>query len=286
MTTHNLDIDELSQRAPLAMLFHENSKITRASRDWLTESLDEFAANDAELRKSLTAAKTYPGADRIPLPDRAELPPPSTPLSEVLARRRSVREYADRPIPLRLLGSLLEHAYGVTARVPLEFEGGVMTQSLRAAPSGGGLYPIELYVVAFPQTPTGDADLRSGAYHYHPLDRCLELVRSDCPRSAIEPLVFTPDNRLAAPVLIVLTGRWQHALAKYGERGYRVMLLDAGHVAQNLMLAATSLGLASCPLAGFLDDPLASELRLDSNAEPVLCLLSLGFPLVGQPFQG
>lgn len=281
MTTRPPEADDLTERAPLALLYHENSKITRASRDSLAESIDEFAASDAELRKSLTGTKSYPGADRIPLPARADLPRPDSALSEALANRRSVREYSDRPIPFPLLGSLLDHACGVTARTAVSLEGGELIQSLRAAPSGGALFPIETYVVVLPQAshPTSpSSELNPGVYHFHPLDRCLEFVRSELPREALEPLVFVPSQQLVVPVLIVLSGRWQRPLVKYGERGYRNLWLDAGHVAQNLMLVATSLGLATCPIAGFQDDALAAPLQLNPREEPVLYLLTVGFP--------
>ncbi len=289
MTKDAYTTDDLAKRAPLALLFHENSKITRASRDWLAESISEFTDSDTELRKSLTGTKTYPGADRILLPPRHELPYPQGSLADLLQRRRSVRELTEQPIPLRLIGSLLEHACGVTARMDVALDGGDLTQSLRAAPSGGALYPIEIYLVVWPNDggpASTTATLRPGVYHFHPVDRCLEIVRSELPREVLEQLVFTSTNRMDAPAMIVLTGRWQRPLIKYGERGYRILWLDAGHLAQNLMLVATSLGLATCPIAGFQDDALAAELGINSREEPVLYLLTVGFPQSPLPMGG
>ena len=70
-------------------------------------------------------------------------------------------------------------------------------------------------------------------------------------------------------------------MRKYGERGYRVLLLDAGHVAQNILLVATALGIGACTVAGFHDDALAHELGVDAQEEPVLYTLTLGHPSSG-----
>ena len=65
-------------------------------------------------------------------------------------------------------------------------------------------------------------------------------------------------------------------LAKYGERGYRILLLDAGHLAENVLLTAAALNLSACPLAGFFDDRLARTLELNPTEEPVLYAITIG----------
>ena len=111
-------------------------------------------------------------------------------------------------------------------------------QRLRAHPSGGALYPIETYLVAL-----AVEGLAAGVYHYHAPDNCLEPVSLGARPDQFGPLVLTATARLDAAALVVLSARWEQPIAKYGERSYRVMLLDAGHVAQNLLLVATALGL-------------------------------------------
>lgn len=265
----------LSKLAPICLMYHENSKINRSSEHLLTESIAEFTSNIDELRRSTSAAKTYPGSARVQLSDVRSVPKVNQPLNVVLSRRRSVRAYAPKALSLPNLTALLEHADGVTGQLrdPVHAE---IVQSVRAAPSGGALYPIEVYVVAL------NVDgLSAGVYHYHPVQRCLEVLRLGDFSEQIGSLVLTGQPQLTAAAVIVLTGRWNLPLRKYGERGYRVLLLDAGHVAQNILLVATALGIGACPVAGFHDDALARELGVDAQEEPVLYTLTLGHPPAG-----
>jgi SagB-type dehydrogenase family enzyme len=260
----------LSELAPLALLYHENSKINRATLPYLAESIGEFAADVEQLRRSATAAKTYPGSDRIELARLGRLPRPDQPLDVVLAGRRSVREFSAAPVPLRAVASLLQRALGVTGEMT-HAEHPEIRQRMRAHPSGGALYPIETYLVALRVE-----QLDAGVYHYHAPDECLEVVRRANLTDRLASLVLTAGGPFDAAGVIVLAARWEQSIAKYGERSYRVVLLDAGHVAQNLLLVATGLGLATCPVAGFHDDALAAEVGLDPNREPVLYLILFG----------
>src|SRR5665647_1412186 len=110
--------------------------------------------------------KSYPEAPRVALPPLTSGAgaPADAGLFDVLARRRSVREYGPPPLDLEELGGLLWAAAGVTARQ--------VGFAFRTAPSAGGLFPIEHYVVA--NSVTG---LEPGVYHYAVLDEALELLR-------------------------------------------------------------------------------------------------------------
>src|SRR5262245_7616086 len=103
--------------APLAQLFHENSKINRSSLTYLAESIGEFTASPDELRRSTTAAKTYPGGKRIELSRLRAVPRPHESLDRVLTRRRSVRECSSRPVALPLLAGLFKHSCGITGEM-------------------------------------------------------------------------------------------------------------------------------------------------------------------------
>jgi SagB-type dehydrogenase family enzyme len=259
--------------APLATLYHENSKLSVATERDLAESIAEFAADPDEIGRAATATKTYANSRRVELSQFADRRRCDRPFHRVLAERRTVRDFAEASLSLAEIGALLEHACGVTGETSVgEIEG--LKQQLRAAPSGGALYPIETYLVAL------DVEgLDGGVYHYHPVARALETVCSSATRDQFAPLVITaPGPPLSAPALLVLSARWERVLAKYGERGYRNLLLDAGHSAQNLLLTATALGLAACPLGGFYDDRLASALQLDPCEEPVLYAIMVGKP--------
>jgi SagB-type dehydrogenase family enzyme len=79
-----------------------------------------------------------------------------------------------------------------------------------------------------------------------------------------------------APVCFVLSALFQRTRWKYRERAYRYILLEAGHIGQNLYLAATSMGLGGCAVGAFLDDKLNTLLGLDGEEEAALYLIPVG----------
>ena len=89
---------------------------------------------------------------------------------------------------------------------------------------------------------------------------------------------MTNELPFLAAVVIVLSSVLRRNLFKYHDRGYRMVLMEAGEVAQSLALQATSLGLGTVFMGGFFDDELARLLGLDEVSEP--CLLPV---VVGRP---
>ena len=237
------------QEADLGLRYHEWSKPGHARYegpppDWGTQP---------------PRYKTYPDAPRIALP---------TPPEEegghwmtVVRARRSQRSYRDEPISLAELGQLLFAAQGIT----------YPPGELRAAPSAGALYPIELYASAHRV-----ADLPTGLYHYAVQTHELELVRADDLRGAISAAGLGQGFLGEANVCFVLSAIFQRTRWKYRERTYRYVLLEAGHVAQNLCLAATALGLGACPVGAFFDDDLNALLELDGRDEAALYIVAVG----------
>ncbi len=204
--------------------------------------------------------KTYPDAPRVKLPDLAL---DDSGLFDALARRRSVRAYSSEPLALGELGALLWAAAGITAR-----QGGF---ALRTAPSAGGLYPIEHYVVA-----NAVEGLEQGVYHYDVLGRALERLYAGDLRLPLARAAL--DQRIAADAqaVFVWTAVLERSRWKYGERFLRYVLLDAGHIAENVALAATALGLGTCQIAAFYDEEAAAILGVDPELEPVVYLSTAG----------
>lgn len=211
--------------------------------------------------------RTYPGAARIDLPGGdADL---EGRLGDLLSRRRSVREYRREPIPLETLGSLLRASYGVRGYREIE---GQWVQD-RAVPSAGALYPLELYVATALVERLGD-----GIYHYDARAHALELLDSGDHRDALALMTVGQRMVQQAGVVIIITALFERTMWKYGQRGYRYVLLDAGHLAQTIYLCAASLGLAASAIGGFFDAELNEYLHLPQGEES-LYLLSLGLPI-------
>jgi len=207
------------------------------------------------------AYKNYPEAESV------ELPEPDTtggaPLWETIAGRRSFREFKNKPVDLKTVSQLLWAGQGITGRV-FDFE-------LRAAPSAGALYPVETYVVCHHVE-----NLEAGLYHYNVRAHALESLKK---ADLQDPLMHAG---LMQPVLfecavafvwtaIVKRSRW-----KYRQRCYRYIYLDAGHIAQNLTLAAEAMGLGSCLIGALFDDEVNRLLEVDGVEETVLYMCAVG----------
>ena len=255
--------------APLARLYHENSKLQPATADYLAEHIGEFATDPDMLRRSISSAKTYPTSNRISLEKIRKLKV-KLPLADALAARRSKRSFANLPLKLAEYATLLESAAGVSATT-FPSMGGGLPQRLRTYPSAGALYCVETYVIVI-----NGSEPAPGIYHYHSEQSALELVRGDCTKEQIDSCFLPGPLRLQAPAYLILTARWEMLLQKYQERGYRLAHLEAGHVAQNVLLVSQALQLAACPLAAFYDDRLASLLQLDLREESPLYVIAMG----------
>lgn len=206
--------------------------------------------------------KVYAKAERVALPAPA---PPKADLWEALARRRSVRAFGGPRLTLPELATLLWAGAGVTA-----VQAGY---ALRTAPSAGALYPVETYVVAHRVE-----GLEPGAYHYAVLERALERLRAADLRAAAAAAALDQDIAGSADVLFVWSAVWRRSTWKYGQRAYRYVPLDAGHIAQNVALAAVALGLGSCQIAAFYDDEADTLVGLDGKDESVVYMTAVGRP--------
>ena len=198
----------------------------------------------------------------------ADLPPADlsarAPLWPSIAQRRSVRDYAPKPLTLHELSQLLWASQGVTA--PGEY-------ALRAAPSAGALYPIETYLVV-----NNVAGLEPGVYHYRVPDHKLELLqRAACGRDLAEA-ALGQEMCASAAVVFVWTAIIQRSRWKYGQRAYRYIYLDAGHIAAHVSLAAVALGLGSCQIAAFFDDEVNAVVQVDGESEFAVYMTSVGHP--------
>lgn len=188
------------------------------------------------------------------------LPPPrargTLTLEETLAQRRSVREFKDTPLTLAELGQLLWAAQGITHPA-----------GLRAAPSAGALYPLEVYAVT-----------RDAVYRYDPAaHRLIVHTRGDA-RAALYAVALMQDSILRAPATLVIAAVYARTSKKYGEeRTPRYVALEAGHAAQNVLLQAVALDLGAVPIGAFLDDRVQQVLALPRDHQP-LYLIPVGHP--------
>ena len=203
--------------------------------------------------------RTYPGYPRWPL--LRVVPRLWPPLDRSLMRRRSATTFATAMPSRRVLSRLLCLAHGIYAdgaRGPV--------------PSAGGMQSVELYLVAFEPS-----WLPSGAYHFDRAGNYLSQIVASASRQEWITRVPSLVPIKGGAILFVLVGDYGRVQAKYGTRGLRFLLIEAGHLAQNLCLLASSLGLSALPLGGFFEQEIARRLTLPAS-DQVLYLLLCGKP--------
>ncbi|MFH1141633.1 MAG: SagB/ThcOx family dehydrogenase [Chloroflexota bacterium] len=177
-------------------------------------------------------------------------------LGEALLKRRSVREYADRPLTLEEVSQLLWAAQGLTA----DWGG-------RTAPSAGALYPLELYLVA-----GSISGLPPGVYRYMPQEHSLFKAADGDPRASLAQATLDQAWVKEAAADIVVAAVYERTTRKYGEKGIQYVHIEAGHAAQNLLLQATAMGLGAVPVVAFYDEQVVSILGLPENTRPLYIL--------------
>jgi SagB-type dehydrogenase family enzyme len=224
-------------------------------------------AKDPHWGRSVPPYKSYveggPGAPGVALERPGRLP--KADLWEVLRRRRSRREFSAEPLTQESLFLLLWSAQGITAGGPW---------ALRTAPSAGALYPVETYVAA-----ARVEGVEPGLYHWELPEERLALVaaREDVGEAACRACL---DQEMAASsaATFVWTAVWGRSAQKYGDRALRYAYLDAGHLAENLHLAAEALGLGACMIGAFLDDEMNALAGVDGLEESVIYAACVGLP--------
>ncbi len=246
-----------------AELFHEASKAQESA----ASTVDVYGS-DIRLAMSVRrGVKRYLGAPLVVLPP-PELPDVS--FKDLIANRRSRRAFGGGPIGLAQVSALLLSSYGVTGQLAEQKEDAA-PQLLRAVPSGGALYPLDVYIAALRVEGLDEA-----IYHFDPHDHVLEKIRLRENAAQDALAILYPEGSDTAAAAVIVTGVFWRNRFKYGLRGYRFALFEAGHLMQNLVLAATAFDLAHLPLGGFVDRRLEDCLKIDGVNESVLYAACLG----------
>ncbi|MCP4117363.1 MAG: SagB/ThcOx family dehydrogenase [Desulfobacteraceae bacterium] len=201
-----------------------------------------------------------------------KLPEPTTQgtvaVEQAMNQRRTVRSFLPKMLSLDQLAQLLWSAQGITGNDGFK----------RAAPSAGALYPMDIYVAAG-QGCVGQ--LEAGVYHYeagrHMLSRVAKNdLRDDLARASLSQMWMA-----GAPVNLVITAEYNRVGIKYGERGVRYAMIEAGHIGQNIFLQAEALGLKAGIVGAFHDTKLSKVLNLPRTHEPLL-VMPVGYSANGE----
>ncbi len=236
--------------------FHRNTKYNRG----------KMPRGTLDLSQRPPVYKHYDKASTVLMPPSKTTGGPG--LWTLMNQRRSVRVFSEEPMTKTELAQLLWATQGIT-RASVPAYGGEI--DLRTAPSAGALYPIETYLCI------NNVDgIKPGFYHYAVPSRKLELIEAGDFRLQLADAALRQTMFAAGNVVFIWTGVFERSVWKYRQRAYRYVFLDAGHIAQNLALAAEGLGLGSCQVAAFFDDEVNQLLHLDGETESVLYLSIVG----------
>ncbi|MDY7233140.1 SagB/ThcOx family dehydrogenase [Hyalangium rubrum] len=249
----------------LGLLFHENSKLTPHRQQEMHRRIGRILS-EGLLKQFSKSYKSYPSHPQVELP-RAELVL-ARELQEIIVGRRSVRAFDPTgPVTLQELANLLQLSYGITGTL----EGPGVTQYLRAIPSAGALYPLELYLLA--QRVQG---LAPGLYHYRVAHHALEVLELGDQSERLRCMERDWTMSSTAACCLVISGMFERTMIKYQERGYRFVLMEAGMLGQHATLLAECQRIRSCMMGGWADDELNQLFGLDGLSESVLLALCLG----------
>lgn len=262
-TALTAEVEQISES--ISETFHENTKLTRVGSDTAVVP-GEYTTQ--ELQGMAAAYKRYRLHERIMLPPPDTHRQSSITFDEAMRRRRTIRSFSAEALDIAELSILLQHTYGITGQLPVAGGG---TQFLRSAPSAGALYPAEIYM-GIRQV----AGVAPGIYHYEVLEHSIALLTEGDPTEALYEVCCRQEQARNAAVTFFVSGTFERTKRKYGERGYRYVLLDVGHLSQNLCLSCTSLGLGAMTTCGFYDDAASTLLRLDGITEAVLYVAFVG----------
>ncbi len=206
-------------------------------------------------------------------PKQIPLPPPKpvtgVSIEDAVLARRSIREYIDKPLTMNQLSLLLWSAQGITE----------LRHGLRAAPSAGATYPIELYVVV---GEGGVEGLGKGVYRYVPQNHSLILHKPGDVREELAEAALKQPWVKEAPVTLVFCAIFARTTVRYGRRGFRYVFMDVGHAAQNVYLMATALGLGTVGVGAFNDEEVTAVLGLKGEEVPTY-LMPVGVPSSNAP---
>jgi len=246
-------------KSSLSEMFHENTKLTPLSGRAYGQSIARILRSASTKRLMASPYKVYNLMEQVEL----GRPVAQGELEKCIFARRSQRLYTGEAVSLQELSKLLFYSYGRTDQ----------KGHFRAVASGGALYPLELYVAAL------NVDgLERGIYHYNVEQHLLDVVRRDDFWQELKDCVWLsdieePEN---AAMIVFITAIFERGTMKYQDRGYRLILMEAGEVAQNMSLMATSLGLGALLLGGFIDNPLSNVLDVDGYDEAPLLPIVIG----------
>lgn len=248
-------------------LFHECTKFSPYNIGLYSRNIARYLNDPLTIYTGSRNLKAFNNRPKILLGDLA-IDPVS--LAASLQNRESCRAFKSSSLNLDELGAVLRSALGV--RESVHHEKAYTDYHYRPYPSGGGLYPVECYLVL-----RNVEGIEPCIAHYSAQENALSILAPLVDDEYFSKVFMLNSQELKnAAVAVLFTSLTQRSTAKYGDRGYRFALLEAGHAAQNLSLTASAQGLGCIAWGSFYDDLINELLDCDGVAETTIHALLIG----------
>jgi len=242
--------------------------MARIGREFIKKTKYEYLDPSAQSRgrpQPPLELQRYKGGQLIELPGPEKLSIKGIDLRQSIEGRKSVRRYSRTPLSLEELSYLLWCTQGVKEVIP-------GSATFRTVPSAGARHALETYLMV-----NNVDSLKQGLYWYSPLRHGLILIDED-DRLADRLVAACLGQRFVAQsgITFIWTATSYRMTWRYSERGYRYFFLDAGHVCQNLYLAAEAIDCGACAIAAFSDDAVDEFLQVDGEEQFSLYIATVG----------
>lgn len=212
-----------------------------------------------------TYYKEYPRFSRILLPLDNNLP--KMDLFDAIANRKSERNFSSESIEIGEFSKIVYFSAGI-----INIEANTIAR--RAYPSAGARYPLEVYPIIL----RGGKNFQEGIYHYNVKQHSLELLFQGNFKPRANYICGPINKKIIdqAAIILMITAVFGRTQIKYGDRAYRFVLFEAGHLLQNIYLISFAFNVGACAIGGFLDDEANKLLDLEQEKEQTIYIVALG----------
>jgi len=238
--------------------------------DWEEYTRKDHQTDQGRKISAPPIQKPYPGdAQRIGLIPPEQLRIGTAPLRDVIRKRESRRKFSSSPLTLEELSFLLWATQGIRKMAVQDDQ---PLRSFRTVPSGGGRHALETYLVI--NRVTG---LDPGLYRYLPVEHKLLFINSQADlaeklaQACLEQTFIKEGAVIFAWTTIPYRAEWRYSIV-----AHKMIALDAGHVCQNLYLAAEAIGAGTCAIAAYHQKPVDELIGVDGEDEFVIYLAPVG----------
>ncbi len=242
----------LGEPITLHAKFHQKTKIP-------IRRISALNSTSPDKKIQTNSYKDYPRLEKIFLPPPRDLSRIN--LQKLLQQRKSTRQYSNRTLDIDTLSTLLKYCAGENNQIDKK-------NSHRFYPSAGAKYPLELYFISL------NSEIDKALYHYNVKQHSLENI-GPLKNFSLKNYILEFDIKNPAG-LIIVSAVFNRTIEKYGNRGYRHIMQEAGYMGQLIYLLSAALGLGCCAAGGFVDDKFNKLLDLDGSHESVVSVFSIG----------